>query len=410
MQTVAVAAYVANETSSNTWAAIVAAAGFLPTGLFSIFGGNIADRYNPRRVVIALSLGECAIAASTAALVASGYDSPARVAVLVFLLGSLEALRLPSAVSLLPKLVPVDQIPAATAISSVQYNLGRVVGPALAGAALTAGGYQFALSLNALSFLAPIAAYLFIKINLDRSVRSTLSARQRIVEGWRVAMANPASRVALGVTALSMLFYSPFIAFVALRAQGIVGIGDTKGVDQLTALFTVAQGAGSVLGALALPTQLHHWGRTKTMRVHIAAVPLWIIGYVAAPNAASAATLLGLVGFSYLSILTTCSSTIQIVTADAYRGRVLALWFGSIGLLYPLSSLLMGPAADLIGLPWCLSVMAIAGVAIISGLDATGKLRLADIDTNTPSAAHEPAAEVAREAAEAPIPPDFGTR
>lgn len=389
MQTVAVAAYVANETGSNTWAAIVAAAGFLPTGLFSVFGGNIADRYNPRRVVITLSFGEFAIASATALLVASDYDSPGRVALLVFALGTMEALRLPSAVSLLPKLVPVDQIPAATAISSIQYNLGRVVGPALAGAALTAGGYEFALGLNALSFFAPAIAYLFVKINIDRGERSILSARARIVEGWRAAMANPASRAALGLTASSMVFFSPFIAFIALRAQGIVGVGDADGVDRLTALFTVTQGVGSVIGALALPTQLHAWGRAKTVRVHVALVPICVVAYVVSPNAWAAAVALGVLGFSYISILTTCSSTLQIVTTDAYRGRVLALWFASIGLLYPASSLLMGPIADRIGLAWCLGGLATLGLIVIVTLDRTGRLDLSAIDANTPGVTAE---------------------
>ena len=69
------------------------------------------------------------------------------------------ALGFPSFQAMLPDLVPVEDLPGAIALSSAQYNLGRVIGPAIAGIVIAIGGFAWAEGANAVSFLAVVAVH-----------------------------------------------------------------------------------------------------------------------------------------------------------------------------------------------------------------------------------------------------------
>ena len=154
MQTVAVGALVISDTGNAIWAVLVAAGAFLPIGLLAPVGGALADRL-PRRLVLALgNLVAAATAAVIAVLVAAGHDNPAALVALVTLQGSASALIMPFQQAILPDLVPKSEFLAAVSLNSAQFNLGRIVGPALAGATVAAFGYAAAFTANAVSFLA----------------------------------------------------------------------------------------------------------------------------------------------------------------------------------------------------------------------------------------------------------------
>ena len=164
MQTVAVGALVISDTGNAIWAVLVAAGAFLPIGLLAPVGGALADRL-PRRLVLALgNLVAAATAAVIAVLVASGDDHPAALVALVTLQGSASALIGPFQQAILPDLVPKSEFLAAVSLNSAQFNLGRIVGPALAGATVAAFGYAAAFTANAVSFLAIVVALAFVRL------------------------------------------------------------------------------------------------------------------------------------------------------------------------------------------------------------------------------------------------------
>src|SRR5204862_4001490 len=144
MQTVAVGALVISDTGHATWAVLVAAGAFLPIGLLAPLGGALAARLARRPVLAAGNLVAAATAALIAVLVAAGKDSPAALVALVTLQGSASALIGPFQQAILPDLVPKPEFLAAISLNSAQFNLGRIAGPALAGATVAAFGYPAA--------------------------------------------------------------------------------------------------------------------------------------------------------------------------------------------------------------------------------------------------------------------------
>ncbi|HVF14620.1 MAG TPA: MFS transporter, partial [Acidimicrobiales bacterium] len=164
VQTVAVGVLVTELTGQARWTGLVAAAAFLPLGLLSPVGGALADRVDRRRLLLLTTLGETGFACLLAALSATGHITPANVTVTVLGLGCVAALGFPAYQAILPDLVPPDELLAANSLSMAQYNLGRVVGPALAGVVLAVGSYTFAFVLNAVSFGAVLVAIALVRL------------------------------------------------------------------------------------------------------------------------------------------------------------------------------------------------------------------------------------------------------
>ncbi|MDQ6716625.1 MAG: MFS transporter, partial [Actinomycetota bacterium] len=162
MQTVAVGVLVTHLTHQAGWTGLVAAAAFLPIGLLSPVGGAMADRVNRRRWLLGTTMGETFFATLLAVLAATGHATPLAVTLAVLGGGTMAALGFPAYQAILPDLVPRDELLGAISLSSAQYNLGRVVGPALAGLVLAAGSYTWAFAINAISYGAVLGALLLV--------------------------------------------------------------------------------------------------------------------------------------------------------------------------------------------------------------------------------------------------------
>src|SRR5215213_4281079 len=152
MQTVAVGVLITDLTGKAGWTGLVAAAAFLPIGLLSPVGGAIADRVDRRRLLLGTVMVEAAAAVALAVVVGTGNANAASVTLLVLAGGCMVALGLPAFQAILPDLVPREDLLAASSLGLAQFNLGRVVGPALAGLVLAFGSYTWAFAINAASF------------------------------------------------------------------------------------------------------------------------------------------------------------------------------------------------------------------------------------------------------------------
>jgi MFS family permease len=185
MQTVAVGALIVAHTGKATWAVVIAAGAFLPIGLLSPVGGALADRIPRRAALVAGNLLAGAVALAIALLVAARRDSPGLLTLLVTVQGSVSAMVGPFQQAILPDLVPPSEFLAAVSLNSAQFNLGRVVGPALAGVTIAAFGYPVAFVANAASFLAVVAALFFVRLSPPPGRRSGCSRRFGSAPGRR---------------------------------------------------------------------------------------------------------------------------------------------------------------------------------------------------------------------------------
>jgi MFS family permease len=347
MQTVAVGALVIADTGQATWAVLVAAGAFLPIGLLSPVGGALADRLPRRPVLVAGNLVAAVAAAVIAVLVAAGHDSPAALVGLVTLQGSASALIGPFQQAILPDLVPDPEFLAAISLNSAQFNLGRIVGPALAGAAVAGFGYPAAFAANAVSFLAIVVALAFVRLAppAGRPARLLTSLR----EGFTAARREPSCRAAIVTIAVVALVASPFIALVPVMARHL-SHGGPRAVAQTTALLTTAQGAGAVAGALCLAPLAARLGRGRVLAWSLGLLPVTLAAYSTSQTAWQGAATLFAVGLVYIGVLSGLSTVVQLRAPEAYRGRVLSFFLVALGVAYPVGSLVQGPVIDRIGI------------------------------------------------------------
>jgi len=350
MQTVALGVLVYTHTGSAGagWAGLVAAAGFVPIGLLAPVGGALADRLDRRRWLILTTLAETTFAAVLAVLAGLHHDPPWALVVLSFLGGASGAIGFPAYQAMVPDLVPTEDLLGAVSLSSAQYNLGRVIGPALAGLLLLSQNYAFVFGINALSFGAVLVALLLVRLPKPVPVSGHLSMAQRILEGARAAKAEPGCRSAIGWIAVVALLASPFIALVPAMARQFTGSG--RSLVVVTALLITAQGVGAVAGALALPGLALRFGRSTMLRAALFAVPVLLCGYALAPNLAFAIPAFAAVGAGYICVLSGLNTVVQLRAPVAARGRILSIYMMALGLIYPVGAVIQGRLANTHGI------------------------------------------------------------
>jgi MFS family permease len=343
METVGVGIYVTAKTGQAGWTGLAAAAGFVPQAVLAPLGGALADRIPRRTLLLTSNIIATLLAALLALLTATGSPSPGIVVLIVFVGGCVMALAFPSYQAILPDLVPEEDLVGAIALSSAQWNLGRVVGPALAGIVIASAGYGWAFGLNALSFLAVIAA--IAPLQLPRPHPSTETIGRAIRTGMRFVRIDPGMRVVIAYMAVNSLLAAPFIALVPAMAIKVLDTG-TSG----TSILVTAQGIGAVAMALLLGALTERFGLRRVLPGVLWLLPPALVLYGLAPALAESAVAILAVGFLYLGALSTFVSVSQLRAPAEVRGRVISVLMMLLGIMYPIGSVVQGALADRIGL------------------------------------------------------------
>jgi MFS family permease len=371
MQIVGVGVLVTTSTGQARWAALVAAAGTLPMALLSPVGGVYADRFNRRSVLLVTTALEMATAATLAALAETGHATPALVTGLVLVRSVAAALGMPAFQAMLPDLVTREELPAAISLNSVQFNVGRVLGPAAAGAVIAAGGYVWAFGLNAASFGAVLVALLFVRLPGRDGAAVAAGLWRSMAEGARVAMSDPGCRSALVLITVAGLAISPFIALIPAFA-----VIELDGGAGGTGALTAAQGLGGIAGALAVPALVHRFGRQRFVVGTAVAVSLLVALYALAPGLLVAVPVLAMAGAAYIMLVTGLTTVVQARAPAAARGRILGLFTMLFTTSFALGALLQGALADGVGLR---AVTVAAAAAFCAGLAVLAWRRPGDL-------------------------------
>jgi MFS family permease len=344
METVGVGILVTTATGKAGWTGLVAAAGFVPTALLAPLGGALADRV-PRRTLLLITTAFQILFAALLTFVASlGDPSPGLVTLIVLGAGCANAIGFPAFQAMLPDLVPREDLPGAVALSSAQWNLGRVIGPALAGLVIGLGGYELAFLLNTLSFFAVFAVVASFRLPRPAGA-SGLSILGSMREGARFVRGDAALRFVVACMALNSLLAAPFIALIPAVAL------DVFHEEKLgTAVLVTAQGVGAVCMGLGLATLFARFGTRRVLLGVLLTLPVALVLYALAPTLPLAMVAIFLVGGLYLGSLSSFTTVAQLRAPPELRGRVVSVLMMLIGALYPVGSIVQGAIADEIGL------------------------------------------------------------
>src|SRR5215203_1723217 len=243
MQKVAQSWLILDLTKSSFFLGLDDFLGQLPILLFTVVGGVIADRHDRRRLMLSSQYVQMTTAFTLAGLVWTGHIRIEFVLILSCLTGFAQAFGGPAYQSLIPTLVQKQHLPNAIALNSIQFNLSRIFGSLLAGAALAAFGTAICFGLNGLSFLVVIAALLSLSITHIKPEHKPLL--QEIRGGFSYVKREPAL-IALTVVAFLTTFLGlPLLTFLPVVARNVF-----QGEIGLYSRMMAFSGAGSVVGAL----------------------------------------------------------------------------------------------------------------------------------------------------------------
>jgi predicted MFS family arabinose efflux permease len=324
--------------------------GEAPILLFTLVGGVVADRRDRRQLLLMSQYVQMTTAFTLAALVFWNAVEMWHVLTLSVITGTAQAFGGPAHQSLVPSLVGKEHLPNAIALNSIQFNLARVIGPLIAGAALAAFGMAACFGLNGVSFLAVIVALLSLHIE---HVPSTGRGRmQDELRGGLSYVKHEPGLIGLTVLAFVTTFLAtPLLTFLPLFAQNVFG----GGVGQYTRLMACA-GAGAVTGALVVAWLGKFKGMGRTVLVLQLMLGILVVLFAITRVIWINAALLFFGGVCMVMVFALLSSLVQLIAPNELRGRVMSIYMVAFRGGMPLGSLAGGYAATLTSAPAVLTV------------------------------------------------------
>ena len=358
MQNVAQGWLVLTLTNSAFWLGVVGFAGSIPFLFVTLFGGVIADRVNKRRLLLVTQTIMMLLAFLLAGLTYFRLISVWGVAAIAFGNGVAMAMNAPSYQALVPKLVKREDLTNAIALNSAQFNMSRILGPTLGGYAMVLLGMAGNFFLNGVSFLAVLWALTRIDYPEEKLSRHQ-SMWQSLHSGFAYLRNNRQMYVLIWMTAFTSFFGFPFITFIPYFAKVQLNAGES-GLGWLLA----CSGCGSVLGAMtvAISGVIRHRGRVITGCgvVFFAA----IIGFSYSQRFALSEVLAFFEGYCGILMISSFNVSIQHLSSDEMRGRIMSIYATSFLGLPPIGALLAGELSRHIPTGHALAMM--AGVSLLS--------------------------------------------
>jgi MFS family permease len=359
MQNLAVPFVIYEATKSVTWVGVTAMASLLPSVPLAPLGGMLADRYQRRKVLL---LSQCLFALVAMALWGQwllGWRNPWALIVPVALGSCLSGINMPSWQAFIYDLVPARILAPSVALNSAQFHLARAIGPAIAGVVLARYGPSWTFLINALSFVTVIGALLVLRPNVVPRDRVAGGIWAQTVAAFHYLMARPPLRTSFLVVAAMAFFGHPVLSLATPMAREVFRAG-ARGVGVLTAGFGVGAGVGVVL----LTRINRRFRREHVIQWGLALYGIFVLGIASARNLPMMFVALIPFGASYLMTVASCNTVIQTTTEERVRGRVLAIYFASFSVFFPVGALLQGAIADRLGLRTTVAVFGAALCAV----------------------------------------------
>ncbi len=340
MQTVALGVYLTETTHDAIWLGLLTVCAWTPALIGAPLGGVIADRISRQRWIQANNLIMALTASALATAELTHHLTPAIACYLAVAEGLCGSSSWAAWQSLLPDLVDRDEVLAAVSLSSAQFNLGRIIGPLLAGVTLAFASPGICFAINAASFVFVVFMFSFVRTPTrpkpTTSIRLWFETKHGALRAWSVKGCRYPI-IGIGTVAL---IASPFIALVPAMAIQTLHSGRV-GVAWLVA----AQGVGAVIGAVTLPAIARRTSRIAVLRGSLVAIALSLVFYGLAPNLEVAVAALVLLGGAYVGTLTGLNTAVQLHAPRNERSRILSLYNLSLSLFYPLGALLQAAFA-----------------------------------------------------------------
>jgi MFS family permease len=321
---------------------------FLPMLLFGLYGGVLADRYDKRNLLVGAQVAMGILALVLGLLDVTGAVQLWHVYALAFLLGLASVIDTPVRQSFVVEMVGPDDLPNAVSLNSATFNASRIIGPAIAGLAISHVGTAPVFLANAASYIAVIIGLCLIRTGDLHSSRRVPRAKGQLREGLRYVRARPDLMVPMVLVFIVGTFGLNFQITLALVAKGVFGRG-AGSYGALSAMLAL----GSLLGALGSARRSAPPRQRVLIGAGVAFGALEVLVGLA-PTYWLMAALLVPTGAAVLTFSTAANAIVQLGSSPEMRGRVVALYILVFLGGTPVGAPVIGALAETMGPRWTL--------------------------------------------------------
>lgn len=320
IQQVALSWLVYRLTGSATLLGVTAFAALIPMLVVGPLAGAWLDRRDRQRTLVCIQALLFIQALSLAALTWLDLIGPVLIVLMSALLGILNAFDTPARQSLIAPMVDKrEDLPNALALNAMLFNLGRFIGPPIAGLLLTVMSEAACFAINAVSYLALLWGVAAMKIGV--TPKSSGSVGHVFREGARYAFHTWSIRTMITVLALVNVTASAYAVLLPVFARDVFH-GDARTLG----LLWGAAGAGAFASTLLLAT---HRNVRTTVNAVIAGVALSALALLAFPLTAQLAVALpamAALGFGISVTNVGINMALQTMAPDQLRGRIVSFF------------------------------------------------------------------------------------
>jgi len=346
-------------THSPAYLGYVGFAAGVPAWLFTLYGGVVADRVEKRKLLLATQTSMMLLAFILAALVFSDLVQPWHILVLAFGLGIANAFDAPARLAIVSEMVSREDLTNAIALNATMFNTGSAIGPAVAGLSYALVGPAWCFTLNGLSFIAVIVALLMMKIAPRATSTLRGTAWAELLEGLRYIIAEPAIRTLMLLVATTALFGISSSTLFPAWAVRILG-GDAT----TTGLLQSARGLGALISALLIASLGRFSFKGRLLTIGSFVFPLLLLVFALIRWLPLALLVLLGTGMAVILIMNLANALVQMLTPDALRGRIMAIYSLTFFGLVPVGALWAGASAEYFGEPSTVAIGAALSLAV----------------------------------------------
>ena len=360
IQQVAIAWLVFRLTNS---AVLLGLAGFLLNIFYLLLGplaGLAADRLPRLKTLIVIDSVLATLSTLLVAMAAAGVEAVAAYLAIAALIGVANAFEMPVRQTLIRIIVEERAlVTSALGMSAMVFNVGRMVGPAIAGIVLAYLSEAWCFALNALSYAAIIAALLAMRLPPEPArPAASAGAAQTFGESLQVLFAFPAVRYFLPVCVALGLLATPYVPLMpSIVSHFFDGQSSTLG------LLMSSAGIGALASATYLSLQPGYGRQIRLMTIAPLAVGAALALFAWSRSLPLSLLLLAILGGAALLGVNATNAMLQQSVPDAWRGRVIGLYSMSFAGTAPIGGLIAGYGAERIGLT---TTLTINGILIIA--------------------------------------------
>lgn len=360
LQLTAVSWLVFRLTQSSFLLGVVGFTSRIPTFVLASFAGVLVDRWNRHRLLVATQVFSLIQALLLAILVLTGTIAIWHIIVLTLFLGIVNAFDVPVRQSFVVEMIERrEDLGNAIALNSSMVNGARLLGPSVAGTLIALMGEGLCFLLNALSFVAVIAALLGMRITPKPRQAQKTPLWRGLTEGYRYAFGFFPIWSLLLLVALVSFMAMPYTVLMPVFAGEIL-----HGGPQTLGFLLAATGVGALVGTLFLASRRNVLGLGRIIAMASILFGIGLIGFSFSRVFWLSAAMMVVTGFGMMVQMTSTNTVLQTIVEEDKRGRVMSFYTMAFMGMVPFGSLFSGILASAIGAP---GTTLVGGISCILG-------------------------------------------